>query len=296
VSGLAVTHDGADLPTPASASFTLRRGEVAIVLGPSGSGKSTLALTLNGLVPHALPAGVAGSVVVDGHDTRTTPVSTLSRHVGMVFQDPDAQLVTGTLLDEVAFGPENLRLPAAEVLARAEHALRRVGLWDRRGDNPDRLSGGGRQRLALAGALAMGSPLLVLDEPTANLDPAGIEEVYATLAEVVAAGDRAIVLIEHNLDAAVGITDRVIALDAAGCTRWGCGCRHPRSPPCVCATRAGGSTGCPSRPTNCVPPSTAPTGRIRGWRVRSVTPARRRTTQAETCSPPAVRPQPRLPA
>jgi energy-coupling factor transport system ATP-binding protein len=218
VSGLAVTHDGADLPTPASASFTLRRGEVAIVLGPSGSGKSTLALTLNGLVPHALPAGVAGSVVVDGHDTRTTPVSTLSRHVGMVFQDPDAQLVTGTLLDEVAFGPENLRLPAAEVLARAEHALRRVGLWDRRGDNPDRLSGGGRQRLAIACALAMGSPLLVLDEPTANLDPAGIEEVYATLAEVVAAGDRAIVLIEHNLDAAVGITDRVIALDAAGRT------------------------------------------------------------------------------
>jgi energy-coupling factor transporter ATP-binding protein EcfA2 len=218
VSALAVTHDGAEAPTPAGASFTLRRGEVAIVLGPSGSGKSTLALTLNGLIPHAVPAGVTGSVRVAGLDTRTTPVSTLSRHVGMVFQDPDAQLVTGTLLDEVAFGPENLRLPTPEVLARTEHALRRVGLWDRRDDNPDRLSGGGRQRLAIACALAMGSPLMVLDEPTANLDPAGIEEVYATLSELVAAGDRAIVLIEHNLDAAVGITDRVIALDASGRT------------------------------------------------------------------------------
>lgn len=218
VADLAVTHDGSTRATPAGASFSLRRGEVVVVLGPSGSGKSTLALALNGLIPQAIPAAVTGTVSVDGWDAAVTPVSTLSRHVGMVFQDPDAQLVTGTLLDEVAFGPENLRLPASEVLARAEHALRRVGLWERRGDNPDRLSGGGRQRLAIACALAMGSPLLVLDEPTANLDPAGIEEVYATLAEVVAAGDRAIVLIEHNLDAAVAITDRVVALDAEGRT------------------------------------------------------------------------------
>ena len=134
----------------------------------------------------------------------------------MVFQDPDAQLVTGTLLDEVAFGPENLRMPVAEVLARAEAALRRVGLWERRTENPDRLSGGGRQRLAIACALAMGSPLLVLDEPTANLDPQGIDEVYAALAELVADGDRAILLVEHNLDAAVGFVDRVVVLDQYG--------------------------------------------------------------------------------
>jgi energy-coupling factor transport system ATP-binding protein len=118
----------------------------------------------------------------------------------------------------VAFGPENLRLPVADVLERAEEALRRVGLWDRRHENPDRLSGGGRQRLAIACALAMGSPLLVLDEPTANLDPQGVEEVYATLGELVAAGDRAIVLVEHNLDAVVGIVDRVVVLDRTGRT------------------------------------------------------------------------------
>ncbi len=189
-----------------------------LLLGPSGSGKSTLALALNGLIPQSVPASVTGSVEVAGLDAATTPVARLSTHVGMVFQDPDAQLVTGTVLDEVAFGPENLRLPVDEVLARSEAALRRVGLWERRADNPDRLSGGGRQRLAIACALALGSPLLVLDEPTANLDPRGIEEVYAALAEVVAAGDRSILLIEHNLDAAVGMTDRVVVLDADGRT------------------------------------------------------------------------------
>ena len=217
VQGLGVTHDGESTPAPAEVSFEISPGEVALLLGPSGSGKSTLTLALNGLIPHAVPATVTGRVEVDGLDTQAVTVAELSTRVGMVFQDPDAQLVTGTLLDEVAFGPENLRLPVTEVLARAEAALRRVGLWERRGDNPDTLSGGGRQRLAIACALAMGSPLLVLDEPTANLDPAGIEDVYAALAELVAAGDRAIVLVEHNLDAAIGFVDRVVVLDHDGC-------------------------------------------------------------------------------
>jgi energy-coupling factor transport system ATP-binding protein len=211
-----ITHDGEATAAPASASFDIRPGEVVLLLGPSGSGKSTLSLALNGLIPHAIPATISGSVLVDGLDTQSTTVAELSTRVGMVFQDPDAQLVTGTLLDEVAFGPENLRMPVGEVLARAEAALRRVGLWERRSENPDLLSGGGRQRLAIACALAMGSPLMVLDEPTANLDPRGIEEVYAALAEVVAEGDRAILLIEHNLDAAIGFVDRVVVLDHDG--------------------------------------------------------------------------------
>ncbi len=218
VRDLGIRHDGATHAAPAAATFDVARGEVVLLLGPSGAGKSTLALALDGLIPHAVPATLEGSVLIDGLDTAVTPVAELSTRVAMVFQDPDAQLVTGTLLDEVAFGPENLRLPVDEVLARAEDALRRVGLWERRTENPDRLSGGGRQRLAIACALAMGSPLLVLDEPTANLDPRGIEEVYAALGELVAAGDRAIVLVEHNLDAATAITDRVVVLDHAGRT------------------------------------------------------------------------------
>ncbi|CAL4858533.1 ABC transporter ATP-binding protein [Microbacterium sp. MM2322] len=217
VRDVAIVHEGAKTAVPASVSFDVGPGEVVLLLGPSGSGKSTLALATNGLIPQAVPAELTGTVSVAGLDAATTPVAALASHVGMVFQDPDAQLITGTVLDDVAFGPENLRRPVDEVLSRTEHALRRMGLWDRRHENPDRLSGGGKQRLAIASALALGSDLLVLDEPTANLDPAGIEDVYDALAAVVADG-RSILLVEHNLDAAVVITDRVVVLDAAGRT------------------------------------------------------------------------------
>lgn len=214
--GLSLTHTGAQRPSPADVSFDVHPGEVILVLGPSGSGKSTLTLALNGLIPHALPATVTGTVEVAGHDTAAASVAELSRHVAMVFQDPDAQLVTGTVFDEVAFGIENLLLPVGEVLARTEAALRRVGLWDRRCDNPDVLSGGGRQRLAIACALAMGSPVIVLDEPTANLDPRGIDDVYDALHDLIASGDHAIILVEHNLDAAMRFATRTIVLDREG--------------------------------------------------------------------------------
>lgn len=216
VRDLSITHADAADPSPAGVSFDIRAGEVVLLLGPSGSGKSTLTLASNGLIPHAVPATMTGTVVAGDLDTATTATPTLSTRIAMVFQDPDSQIVTGTVYDEVAFGPENLRLPPTEIESRVENALRRVGLWERRAENPDALSGGGRQRLAIACALAMESPLIVLDEPTANLDPQGIDDVYEALADVVAAGDRAILLVEHNLDAAMGFATRVIVLDRSG--------------------------------------------------------------------------------
>ncbi len=213
---LSLTHAGSAHPSPRDVSFDIHPGEVVLLLGASGSGKSTLTLALNGLIPHAVPAEMTGLVEAGGLDTADNPTAMLSTHVAMVFQDPDAQIVTGSVYDEVAFGPENLRLPLDEVHARSEAALRRVGLWERRDENPDRLSGGGRQRLAIACALAMGSPLIVLDEPTANLDPQGIDDVYAALTDVVAEGDRAILLVEHNLDAAMAFVTRTIVLDREG--------------------------------------------------------------------------------
>ncbi|WP_025159046.1 ABC transporter ATP-binding protein [Leifsonia aquatica] len=212
-----IRHEGAAAWTPDGVGFSVAAGEVLLVLGPSGCGKSTLALALNGLVPHAVPATLEGTVTVGGVDTAEARVAELSEHVGMVFQDPDAQLVTATVLDEVCFGPENRLVPAAEVLERAERALRAVGLWERRADDPDTLSGGGKQRLAIACALALDSGLLVLDEPTANLAPAGAEEVYRLLGELIAAdSSRSVVLVEHNLDTAMGIVDTVLVLDGAG--------------------------------------------------------------------------------
>ena len=213
---LSLTHADAAHPSPRDVTFDILPGEVVLLLGPSGSGKSTLTLALNGLIPHALSASMVGTVEAGGIDTANAQTAELSTHVAMVFQDPDAQIVTGTVYDEVAFGPENLLLPLAVVQDRVEQALRRVGLWERRDENPDHLSGGGRQRLAIACALAMGSPLIVLDEPTANLDPQGIDDVYAALADVVAAGDRAILLVEHNLDAAMDFVTRTIVLDREG--------------------------------------------------------------------------------
>ena len=211
-----ILHHGAEQPTPDGVSLDVRAGEVVLLLGPSGCGKSTLALALDGLVPHSIAADLDGTVRVAGQDTRRHTVAELSETVAMVFQDPDAQVVTATVLDEVAFGPENRLAPVDDVLARAERALKLVGLWDRRHDDPDVLSGGGRQRLAIASALALAAPVLVLDEPTANLDPAGIDEVYAVLRELANERRHAIVLVEHNLDAAVDIVDRVIVLDRAG--------------------------------------------------------------------------------
>lgn len=213
---LSLTHADAAHPSPRDVTFDIDAGEVVLLLGPSGSGKSTLTLALNGLIPHALPASMVGTVEAGGIDTASAQTATLSTQVAMVFQDPDAQIVTGSIYDEVAFGPENLLLPLDVVQARVEEALRRVGLGERRDENPDHLSGGGRQRLAIACALAMGSPLIVLDEPTANLDPQGIDDVYAALAEVVAGGDRAILLVEHNLDAAMDFVTRTIVLDREG--------------------------------------------------------------------------------
>lgn len=216
VRNLSITHTGNPAPAPNDVSFDIFRGDVLLILGPSGAGKSTLTLALNGLIPHDIPAKISGTVEIDGLTAPTAGPAQLSPHVAMVFQDPDAQLVTGSVYDEVAFGLENLLLAVPEIHTRVESALRKVGLWDRRRANPDELSGGGRQRLAIACALAMGSKVLVLDEPTANLDPQGIDEVYAALAELVADGEQAIVLVEHNLDAAMGFVNRVLVLDADG--------------------------------------------------------------------------------
>ncbi|MGO2111120.1 MAG: energy-coupling factor transporter ATPase [Pseudoclavibacter sp.] len=214
--GLRITHEGATRATPDGVTLTVDRGEVVLLLGPSGCGKSTLALAAGGLVPGAIDAALEGAVRLGGVDATSLPSGHAAARVAMVFQDPDAQLVTSTVADEVAFGPENLGVAEDEIDRRVARALAAVGLTDRAPDAPEVLSGGGRQRLAIACALALGSPLLVLDEPTANLDPAGAREVYDALAPLVAAGTHGVLLIEHNLDEALRVATRVVALDARG--------------------------------------------------------------------------------
>ncbi|QPZ37657.1 ABC transporter ATP-binding protein [Paramicrobacterium chengjingii] len=215
-----IRHADRTAHVPAGVTLSVDTGEVVLLLGPSGCGKSTAALAINGLVPQSIPATLEGTISACGIDVSTTTTARLSEHVAMVFQDPDAQIVSESVLDEVCFALENMLLPVTEILSRAEDALRTVGLWGRREDCPDILSGGARQRLAIACALAMHTSILVLDEPTANLDPSGSDDVYAVLRRVTADGDRSVVLIEHDVDAALPIVDRVVILDRDGRTAF----------------------------------------------------------------------------
>ena len=190
---------------PEGFTAEFRRGEVTALIGPSGSGKSTLTLALAGLIPHSLQAELQGMVYA--------PAGTPPR-VGILFQDPDSQVITGSVLDEVCFGLENHLVPGTEIEPRALTALQTVGLptdaqFVRR--DPFTLSGGQRQRLALAAVLALEPDVVILDEPTANLDPPGREEVHRLLPRL-AAGGRAVV-VEHALDQLMEQTDRVIVLD-----------------------------------------------------------------------------------
>lgn len=213
-----ITYPLASVAAPAGTCLDVQRGDRVLLLGPSGCGKSTLALSINGLIPRTLPATIQGTITVFGDNVASSNVANLSCQVGMVFQDVDSQIVMDTVFAEVCFGPENLCLPANEIAARAEAALRKLGLWDKRCDDPVTLSGGEKQRLAIACALAMGSELLVLDEPTANLDPRNCAGVYEALLGLTADGRHAVLLIEHNIDAALSFVNRVVVLDHAGKT------------------------------------------------------------------------------
>ncbi|MFI7573841.1 ABC transporter ATP-binding protein [Micromonospora sp. NPDC049497] len=190
----------------------VERGERVLLLGPSGAGKSTLLAALAGLLPED-SGEQEGTVEIDGLDPRKD-----RERVGIVFQDPETQLVMARCGDDVAFGLENRGVPTAEIWPRVDQALRRVGFpYDR--DRPTAaLSGGEQQRLALAGALALRPGLLLLDEPTANLDPAGAALVREAVTRALDA-DTTLILVEHRVAEALPLVDRVVVLEPGGGVR-----------------------------------------------------------------------------
>ncbi|MFP5527643.1 energy-coupling factor transporter ATPase [Peptococcus simiae] len=190
----------------AGVSLQVSPGEYLAVLGRNGCGKSTLAKHLNALL---LPT--EGEVLVDGLNTKDPDLTLAIRQkVGMVFQNPDNQLVATTVMEDVAFGPENLGLPREEILKRIDEALARVRMTDFKEAEPHHLSGGQKQRVAIAGVLAMEPDYIVFDEPTAMLDPRGREEILATMLELKAAGI-GVVNITHYMEEAVP-ADRVLVM------------------------------------------------------------------------------------
>ena len=172
-----------------------------------------MALCLAGFIPHAYPGSMTGTVWIKGRDTKDYPAGGLSGIVGLVQQDPEAQLCTLTVKDEVAFGPENLCLKPAQIQRHVYSALEKVGALDLIERQVHTLSGGQKQRVAIAAVLAMTPSLLILDEPTANLDPAGTKAVLCTLERLRADQKVAIIVIEHRLRQLASISDDLLFMD-----------------------------------------------------------------------------------
>lgn len=189
-------------------SFTVKKGEFVALLGHNGCGKSTVAKHLNAML---LPTG--GKVYIDGIDTSAEDDDfTVRRKVGLVLQNPDNQLVASIVEEDVAFGPENLGVDPKEIRVRVDNALKAVDMYDYRNQPPHKLSGGQKQRVAIAGIIAMEPSCIVLDEPTAMLDPKGREEVMRTIKKLNKEQGITIVLITHYMEEAVE-ADRVIVMD-----------------------------------------------------------------------------------
>jgi len=213
---LTIAYPAARAPALNGVSLEVPPGACLLVVGPSGSGKSTLALAVAGLVPREVPASFGGSLTVDGIETRAFEPAALAAAVGVVFQDPESQLVMERVEDDVAFGLENRAWPLSRMRSRVSEAMAQAGLTGLEYRRTNRLSGGQQQRVALAGALAPEPGCLVLDEPTANLDPDGARALFERLAEIRSARGATIVLIEHHVDEAWALADLVLALDGDG--------------------------------------------------------------------------------
>lgn len=202
--------EGEQQPEPAIRDFTfnVKKGEFVAVLGHNGSGKSTVAKLSNSiLIPNE------GKVLVNGMDTADEDLSyEIRKTVGVVFQNPDNQIVASIVEEDVAFGPENLGLPREEIRKRVDDSLKAVGMYEYRHHEPHKLSGGQKQRVAIAGIIAMRPECIFLDEPTAMLDPKGRKEVMDTVIKLNKEYGMSVVFITHFMEEAV-LADRVAVID-----------------------------------------------------------------------------------
>ena len=189
-------------------NLDIRQGDFVAILGHNGSGKSTFAKTLNGIL---LPT--EGTVLISGMDTADdSHLLDIRKNVGMVFQNPDNQIIANVVEEDVGFGPENLGVPTEEIWRRVDAALEAVGMTAYRLKSPNHLSGGQKQRVAIAGVMAMKRKCVVLDEPTAMLDPSGRREVVRTVTELNRKEHITVLLITHYMEEVIG-ADRAIVMD-----------------------------------------------------------------------------------
>lgn len=211
IRNLTYNYPQSDQPALREVSLTVNEGEIVVLMGHTGCGKSTLCLALNGIIPHAIGGSFSGEVVVDGLNTLESTIPELASRVGMVFQNPETQLFSARVISEVAFGPENLALPREEIIERVKWAIEATRLCGYEDRPPMSLSGGEKQQVALASALAMRPKILVLDEPTSELDPAGTYRIFSMVKEMREKFGITFIIVEHK-EEAVKMADRVVLM------------------------------------------------------------------------------------
>ncbi|MDO8055373.1 MAG: ABC transporter ATP-binding protein [Candidatus Hermodarchaeota archaeon] len=209
---LSFTYQGSRIPALNLINLNIRAGEFVVIAGPSGSGKSTLSRCLTGFIPHEYPGEFHGSVMVFDQDTQTTAISDLARTISLIQQDPDSQLVTLKVLDEVAFGPENFLFPPEDIQSKIELSLQAISASQLHSRNTYTLSGGEKQKIVIAAFLAIQPPILILDEPTSRLDPATALDVVNTLSRLHQDGVT-IFVVEHRIQPFLPYATRVLLLN-----------------------------------------------------------------------------------
>lgn len=213
INNLCFTYGARCTPTLSNINLKVKAGEFVLITGQTGCGKSTLLKTLNGLIPHESGGRLSGQVLIDGQDTRNIPVTALSETVGLVFQNPDDQIFSTQVKDEVAFVLENMGAGPAVISEQVSAALAAVGLAGKEADSIFSLSGGQKQRLAIASVIAARPGLLALDEPISQVDPQGAQELLAVLKRLNKEYGITIMIVEHRLHEVMALCDRVVVMD-----------------------------------------------------------------------------------
>jgi len=211
--GVSFTYAYTDEPALRGIDLELEEGLLYAVIGPNTSGKTTLCSLLRGIVPHFHEGELTGEVEVRGRDLLEWDPADLSREIGCVFENPFTQIsgIKETVFEEIALGLENLGVPPDKIIVRVNEVVAQLGIGALVGKNPNELSGGQRQKVAFASIIAMDADVIIIDEPTSQLDPESSDEVFAIIADLKSRG-KSIVLVEHKMDLVAQYADRVIAL------------------------------------------------------------------------------------
>lgn len=209
------TYKGSETEVLQNINLTVEEGKFTVIMGRTGAGKTTLAMLPNGIIPQLVEGKVKGTVIADSKDTSLYRVQTMAKEIGLVLQDPETQIFGRTVEEDTAFGPRNYLIPRKEILERTKVALSKVRLDGYEKRQTSQLSGGEKQRLAIAGILAMNPSIIILDEPTSELDPIGREEIYSTMVSLQKEQHKTVLAVEHSSQEISEKADEVVVLSDA---------------------------------------------------------------------------------